>query len=165
MYNSNLENSLISPDIVDIMQNYVSIQLDMDDTRLKAAATIAQTIDISRVIGVDNLERVKDPQNAADDALRYLVIPAWAYYTYARMLKMFNGSLTDSGYIVSEDAARGAKQAAKDSDESYGVAEVYLALALDFLDAETTTAADDIDRTTLTPKIRVFGGQENRGSN
>ena len=81
------------------------------------------------------------------------------------MLKMFNGTLTDSGYVVSEDAERGAKQAAKDADESYGVAEVYLELALDFLDAETPTASDDIDRTTLTPKIRVFGGQENRGSN
>ena len=78
---------------------------------------------------------------------------------------MFNGTLTDSGYVVSEDAERGAKQASKDADESYSVAEVYLELALDFLDAETPTASDDIDRTTLTPKIRVFGGQENRGSN
>ena len=142
MYNSNLENSLISPDIVDILHDYVSIQLDMDSTRIKAAANIAQTIDISRVIGVDNLERVKDPQNAADDALRYLVIPAWAYYTYARMLKMFNGSLTDSGYIVSEDAERGAKIAAKDSEQAYSVAEVYMNIALDTLDAEST---EDVD--------------------
>jgi hypothetical protein len=158
-----LENSLISPDVCDLMQDRISVQLDIDQTRVKAAAHIAQTVDLSRVIGVANVQRCINPQSDADDTLKALVIPAWLFYTNARMLRMFNGTLTDSGYVVSEEAS--SKQASKDADESYSVAEVYLELALDFLDAETPTASDDIDRTTLTPKIRVFGGQENRGSN
>tara|TARA_R110000744_G_scaffold89378_1_gene173821 strand:+ start:762 stop:1259 length:498 start_codon:yes stop_codon:yes gene_type:complete len=165
MNSIDLENSLISPDVCDLMQDRISIQLDIDQTRVKAAAHIAQTVDLGRVIGKANVQRCINPATEADETLKNLVIPAWLFYTNARMLKMFNGTLTDSGYIVSEDAERGAKQAAKDAEESYGVAEVYLEVALDFLDAETPTALDDIDRTALTPRIRVFGGQENRGSN
>ena len=165
MNSISLENSLISPDVVDLMQDRISVQLDIDQTRVKAAAHIAQTVDLARVIGRANVERCINPATDADDTLKELVIPAWLFYTNARMLKMFNGTLTDSGYVVSEDAERGAKQAAKDSEESYSVAEVYLELALDFLDSETPETSDDIDRTTLTPKINVFGGQENRASN
>tara|TARA_R110002073_G_scaffold148366_4_gene301522 strand:+ start:25593 stop:26090 length:498 start_codon:yes stop_codon:yes gene_type:complete len=165
MNSIDLENSLILPDVCDLMQDRLSIQLDIDPTRVKAAAHIAQTVDLARVIGKVNVERCINPSTTADETLKELVIPAWLFYTNARMLKMFNGTLTDSGYIVSEDAERGAKQASKDAEESYSVAEVYLESALDFLDAETPTASDDIDRTKLTPKIRVFGGQENRGSN
>ena len=164
MYNIELENNLISVDIVDMMQDYVSVQLDMDSTRIKAAANVAQTIDVSRVLGLVNLERVKDPQNDADDSLREKVIPAWVYFTYARVLKLFNGGLTDSGYVISEDAERGAKQAVKDAEQAYSIAEVYMNIALDFLDAESDDDVD-IDRDTLTPKFRVFGGNENRGSN
>ena len=165
MNSIDLENSLISPDVCDLMQDRISVQLDIDQTRVKAAAHIAQTVDLARVIGKANVERCINPATNADDTLKELVIPAWLFYTNARMLRMFNGTLTDSGYVVSEDAERGAKQASKDADESYSVAEVYLESALDFLDAETPSTSDDIDRTTLTPKIRVFGGQENRGSN
>lgn len=164
MNNVNLENNLISVDIVDLMQDYVSIQLDIDSTKIKAAANIAQTIDIFRVIGAANLERVKNPLNDSDDALRELVIPAWCYYTYSRTLKMFNGTLTDSGYIMSEDAERGAKQALKDAEQAYSVAEVFMTGALDYIDAESNVDIN-IDRDVLTPKIRVFGGGESRGSN
>ena len=160
-----LENSLISPDVCDLMQDRISVQLDIDQTRVKAAAHIAQTVDLARVIGKANVERCINPLTDADDTLKALVIPSWLFYTNARMLRMFNGTLTDSGYVVSEDAERGAKQAAKDADESYSVAEVYLEEALDFLDAETPSTDDNIDRTTLTPRIRVFGGQENRANN
>ncbi len=58
MYNVNLENRLISSDIDDIMQDYVSIQLDIDNTKIKAAALVAQEMDIKRTIGAVNLERV-----------------------------------------------------------------------------------------------------------
>ena len=164
MNNVTLENSLISVDIVDLMQDYVAIQLDIDSTKIKAAAMAAQTVDITRVINVENLSRVKDPQNASDEILKELIIPAWCYYTYARCLKMFNGTLTDSGYIISEDAERGLKQVNRSAEEAYSVAEVYMNLVLDFLDAESKVDAN-IDRTILTPKIRVFGGNEHRGSN
>ena len=52
-----LENSLISPDVCDLMQDRISVQLDIDQTRVKAAAHIAQTVDLSRVIGVANVQR------------------------------------------------------------------------------------------------------------
>lgn len=165
MNNVDLENSLISVDIVDLLQDYVAIQLDIDETKIKAAAHVAQTIDITRVIGSVNLDRIKSPQNTADDAIRELAIPAWCYYTYSRCLKMFNGTLTDSGYIISEDAERGLKVVKKAQDESYSVAEVYMQVLVEALDAETPTESDDIDQGLFTPQIRVFGGGENRGSN
>lgn len=65
MNNVNLENALISVDIVDLLQDYCAIQLDIDSTKVKAAAHVAQTIDITRIIGATNLERIKSPQNDA----------------------------------------------------------------------------------------------------
>jgi hypothetical protein len=165
MNNIDLEQSLIDPNVCDLLQDRVSIQLDIDSTKVKSAAHIAQTVDLARIIGKENVARCVDPATTADEDLKELVTPAWIFYTHARALRMFNGTLTDSGYIMSEDAQRGVKQAKKDADESCSVAEVYLDLAIDFLDAETPTALDDIDRTKLTPRIRVFGGQESRSSN
>ncbi len=165
MNNVNLENALISVDIVDLLQDYCAIQLDIDSTKVKAAAHVAQTIDITRIIGSTNLERIKNPQNDADDVMRELAIPAWCYFTYSRCLKMFNGTLTDSGYIISEDAERALKVVVKASDEAYSIAEVYMRLLVDALDAETPTDTDNVDQGLFTPQIRVFGGGESRGSN
>lgn len=165
MNNANLENALISVDIVDLLQDYCAIQLDIDSTKVKAAAHVAQTIDITRIIGATNLERIKTPQDDADDAIRELAIPAWCYYTYSRCLKMFNGTLTDSGYIISEDAERALGVVRKASDEAYSIAEVYMQLLVDALDDETPTDTDNVDQGLFTPQIRVFGGGENRGSN
>lgn len=58
MYDIRLENKLISPDIADLMQDYVSIQLDIDNTKIKAASLVAQEMDIKRIIGAVNLKRV-----------------------------------------------------------------------------------------------------------
>lgn len=58
MYNSHLENQLLMPDVADALQNYVSIQIDIDDTKIKAAAYAAQRIDIQRVIGQENLNQM-----------------------------------------------------------------------------------------------------------
>lgn len=164
MNNVNLENLLISVDIVDLLQDYVGIQLDIDSTKVKAAAMVAQKIDLKRTIGTDNVTRCREPQNEADEALRDLVIPAWCYYTYSRSLKMFNGTLTDSGYVLSEDAEKAQSAAKKTAESHYSVAEVFIIEAIDFINAESTTD-EDIDEGVLTPKIRVFGGQENRASN
>tara|TARA_R110002126_G_scaffold278125_3_gene424357 strand:- start:76 stop:558 length:483 start_codon:yes stop_codon:yes gene_type:complete len=158
------DSRLISSDVATLLQDYASIQLDIDATRIKAAALLAQTIDVTRVIGATNLARVVSGTETSDLALRELILPAYCYYTYSRLLTMFNGTLTDSGYVVSEDANRGLKQAKSDSDDNYSVAEVYMQLALDFLDDESEVDIN-IDRTVLTPKIRVFGGHETRGSN
>jgi len=165
MNSVNLENALISVDIVDLLQDYCAIQLDIDSTKVKAAAHVAQTIDITRVIGAANLERIKNPLDSVDDAIRELAIPAWCYYTYSRCLKMFNGTLTDSGYVISEDAERALDVVGKASNEAYSIAEVYMQLLVEALDGETPTESDDIDQGLFTPQIRVFGGEENRGSN
>ena len=165
MNSVNLENALISVDIVDLLQDYCAIQLDIDSTKVKAAAHVAQTIDITRVIGATNLERIKNPLDSVDDAIRELAIPAWCYYTYSRCLKMFNGTLTDSGYVISEDAERALDVVGKASNEAYSIAEVYMQLLVEALDGETPTESDDIDQGLFTPQIRVFGGEENRGSN
>tara|TARA_R100000935_G_scaffold36728_1_gene57725 strand:+ start:476 stop:973 length:498 start_codon:yes stop_codon:yes gene_type:complete len=165
MNSVNLENALISVDIVDLLQDYCAIQLDIDSTKVKAAAHVAQTIDITRVIGATNLERIKNPLDSVDDAMRELAIPAWCYYTYSRCLKMFNGTLTDSGYVISEDAERALDVVGKASNEAYSIAEVYMQLLVEALDGETPTESDDIDQGLFTPQIRVFGGEENRGSN
>ena len=76
MYSLGLENRLISSDIAEMMQDYVSIQLDIDNTKIKAAALVAQEMDIKRVIGDANLDRVvgldiyDDSIPAADISLR-----------------------------------------------------------------------------------------------
>ena len=165
MNNVNLENALISVDIVDLLQDYCAIQLDIDSTKIKAAAHVAQTIDLTRVIGSTNLERIKNPQSDSDDVIRELAIPAWCYYTYSRCLKMFNGTLTESGYIISEDAERALDVVRKAADEAYSVADVYMQILVETLDGETPTESDDIDQGLLSPQIRVFGGREKRGSN
>ena len=165
MNDVNLENSLISPGITDLLQDYVAIQLDIDSSKVKAAAHVAQTVDMLRVIGSANLGRIKDPQNEADDALRELAIPAWCYYTYSRCIKMFNGTLTDSGYVVSEDAERGLKEAEKNAAQIYSIAEVYMKVLIEAIDAEVDNIEADIDQTVMTSRIRVFGGEENRASN
>ena len=90
MYKANLENRLISSEISDLMQDYVSIQLDIDDTKIRAAALVAQEIDITRVITKANLDRVvgldiyDDTVPAADLELFNLLIAPWSYYNVPR---------------------------------------------------------------------------------
>lgn len=168
MYNLGLENKLIASDVAEMLQDYVSIQLDIDNTKVKAAALVAQEIDIKRVIGQANLERciMPDPYDsdlpAADIALRELVIPAWCYYTYARCLSMFQGTYTDSGYAVEEGAAN--RDAAKTvANEIKGIGDSFMLSVVEFLEAEDPNTVADDEK--LSPRIRSFGGQERRASN
>lgn len=166
MYNSGLENQLIVPDIVDIMVDYVSIQQDIDERRIKAAAIIAQNIDIKRVIGKDNLNRLIDDgeteMNAADKELLQLIIPPLCYYTYSRLLLSFHGNYTDSGFENDELAAarNEAKSVAK---EMKGVGEAFMQEVILFLEEENPDTPAEIEK--LTPRVRTFGGKEYRGSN
>lgn len=163
MYDSNLENQLISLDIADILQDYVSIQMDIDHTKIKASAYTAQRIDIQRVIGKDNVDRCSDPQTDADQALRDLVIPAWCYYTYSRALKMHQGNLTDSGYMIEPEATD--KNVAKSvAVEHSSIADVFMQDVIAFLEEESTESGQEMEDK-LSPKIRVFGGCEQRASN
>jgi hypothetical protein len=164
MYNVNLENQLIDVNIVNLLQDYCSIQLDIDSTRVKASALVAQNIDLYRIMGKVNIDRVKEPQNAEDQALYELVVPAWCYYTYFRCLKMHIGAFTDSGFVVEKEALASKDLAKSVQNEMYSIAEVYMQHVVDFLDGETTSV-QDIDQSKFTPQIRVFGGAENRASN
>ena len=168
MYNLKLENRLISSEIVDLMQDYVSIQLDIDSTKIKAAAMVAQEIDIARVITKANLDRVIDldiydetiPE--ADLQLRELIIAPWCYYCYARCLNMFQGTLTDSGYTVESEAD--SRDAAKSvASEMKSLGDSFMILVTEFLENENPDTLSDDQK--LSPRIRVFGGKENRGSN
>lgn len=168
MYSLDLENRLISSDIAEIMQDYVSIQLDIDNTKIKAAALVAQDIDMKRIIGQANIDRVvqldvydtNTPE--ADINLRELIIAPWCYYTYYRCLLMFQGTFTDSGYAIESEAV--SRDAAKSvANEMKSIGDSFMISVVEFLEAENpNTEADDAK---LSPKVRSFGGRENRASN
>jgi len=168
MYNPNLENKLIAPDIADLMTDYVSLQLDIDNTKVKAAAYVAQTIDIKRCIGQAAIDRVilapgcfEDELEEEDLALRNLIIPALCWFTYSRLLLLFQGTYTDSGLWT--EAGAEARNAAKSvAKEAKGVAETFMLEVKDFLDAENPCATEGCE---LTPRVRVVGGKERRASN
>jgi hypothetical protein len=161
MYSSQLENKLIIVDIVDTLQDYTSIQLDIDPTKVKAASIAAQKADVARIIGTVNEQRCIDPQTPADENLKQLVIPALCYYTYARCLKMFQGTFTDSGYTT-ETEADDRNSAKSVSNEMNSLGDVYMKDVITFLEAESPgTEQERTDK--LVPRIRVFGGKEHRG--
>lgn len=162
MFSSALENQLIEVGVVDLLQDYCAIQPDIDETKVKAAALVAQNIDVKRVLTQANLDRCVDPQNEADESLKALVIPAWLYFTYTRLIKMFQGNFTDGG-LVTEVESEGRLAAKSMANEMQSIAETYLTDVVAFLNAENPS--DPIDETKLTPKIRVFGGNEYRASN
>jgi hypothetical protein len=104
MYNSNSDEKLISVDIVEIMHEKCSVQMDIGEDRIKASALIAQDLDLGSVMTDDQISRSRDPDGEKDNALRDLVIPAWCFYTYARCIALNIGSFTESGYVVDKDA-------------------------------------------------------------
>lgn len=166
MYSSVTENQLILPDIAAAMQDYVSIQLDIDDTKVKAGALVAQNIDIKRLIGKANLVRlVKQELTTKDRELKALIIPPLCYFTYSRCLLMFQGILTDSGYVIEGSNEAETRNAAKSvSKEMKGIAETFMQDVMEFLEEESPNDRE-IKKENMTPRIRVFGGKENRASN
>lgn len=164
MFDSNLENSLIIVDIVDVLGDYVSLQPDIDEQKVKAAEIVAQKIDITRLIGKVNVARCVDPASGSEDEkLKDLVVPALAYFTYSRLLKMFPGTFTDSGYIFDAEASN-TSVTKSTSNQMSAIAEAFMDDVFDFLKAETSND-ENVVKSNLTPRIRVFGGNENRSSN
>lgn len=169
MYTSQLENQLIISDIVDVMTQYVSIQLDIDETRVKAACIVAQNVDIRRLIGKVNLERCQghedlDPVPEADANLKELIIPPLCYYTYSRLLLMFQGNYTDSGYTLESEETEARNAAKSVSKEMKGIAATLMEDVLEFLEKENPND-ETVDGAKRTPRVRVFGGKECRASN
>lgn len=163
MQDVNLENKLIIVDIADRMLDYVNLQPDIDETKVKSASIIAQRIDIQRVIGAANVQRAIDPQDESDENLKQLLIPTICYFTYARLLKMFQGTYTESGLTIDKEATD-IEISKKVANETSSVAEAFLVDVVDFLEEENSDD-ENVDATKIHPNIRVFGGQENRGSN
>jgi hypothetical protein len=95
-------------------------------------------------------------------SLREMLIAPWCYYTYARCLSMFQGTFTDSGFAVEAESVD--KNAAKSvAQEMKSIGDSFMLPVVEFLELENpNTVADDQK---LSPRIRVFGGQEKRGSN
>jgi len=163
MYNVNLENKLIIVDITSAMLDYVALQSDIDETKIKSAAYQAQVVDIERVIGEENVERARDPQTTEDENLRTALLPVICYFTYARLLKGFQGTYTESGYHLDTESTE-AKEAKKVANEHASIAEVFLQKVIDFLEDENPDD-ENVDTAKMHPSIRIFGGQENRASN
>lgn len=164
MHNVDLENSLIIVDIVDVMQDYVSLQPNIDETKVKAASIVAQKIDIKRLIGATNVSRCVDPAaDSEDEKLRTLLLPVISYFTYSRLLKMFPGTFTDSGYIYDSETAD-VNVTRTTASQMASIAEAFMEDVYEFLEAETDND-EEVSREKLTPRIRVFGGEEHRSSN
>jgi hypothetical protein len=162
MYEANLENQLIVVDIVDVMSQYVSIQIDIDETKVKAAELVAQNVDIERIIGSTNLGRAINPSDTEDEELRELLIPPLCYYTYARCLRMFQGTFTDSGYTTSTETVE--RNSAKSvANEMRSIAETLMCKVVEFLKVEDPNT--EAQEKKIKPSVRVFGGKEFRGSN
>lgn len=160
MYNSGNENTLIATDIVGVMTDYTPIQPDIDETKIKAAALIAQNMDLTRVIGEDNVARCITPSSDADNALLSLLIPPLCYFTFSRLCRMFPGTFTDSGYEIEEGAVdKGVARSVANEYQSTG--EAFLQKVIDFLKAESPND-ENVKQENLTPRIRVFGGKEIR---
>jgi hypothetical protein len=166
MENPELEDSLILPDIARAMLDYVSLQPDIDETKVRAASIVAQRIDIQRVIGAENVARcVGEEVEGEDLKLKNLVVPALCYFTHARLLRMFQGTFTDAGYTIDKDSTdRGVTREA--ANESAAIAETFLSDVVDFLKIEDGPNVDpEVREDKINPRIKVFGGKERRASN
>lgn len=168
-YNPDNLKKLVAVDIAQVMIDYCSIQPDIDYSKLQAAELVAQKMDLERLITKANVARCMDPNyrdtppSSADLELRELVLIPLAYYTYARALEMFAGTLTDSGYSI-EPGASTKGEAGNTANAYKATAVTFMEDVLDFLKAETPTIQKpDIKK--KVPSIRTFGGQENRASN
>jgi hypothetical protein len=165
MFDAVRENNLIVIDPVDTMLDYTSLQPDIDSTKIKAAWSIAQDIDVTRVVGKKYVDIAKDPINDIEDGVKDLMIKALCYYTYHRCLTMFQGTLTDSGYMQDEGTAdrNSAKSVA---NEVKSVGDEYMADLITYISDNFPKEENENEmKEKLQPRIRVFGGKEMRGSN
>lgn len=168
MYNPELTKKLIVVDIAQALIDFCSIQPDINESKIQTAELIAQRVDLKSLIGQVNVDRCIDPVNRTgtippeDIRLRELVIPAIAYFTYSRLLRLFPGTFTDSGYIIEKEASdKGVTTNV--SNEYRAIAETFMEDVFVFLKTESPNDTK-VKKENLTPSIRVFGGNEYRGN-
>lgn len=169
MYNPSNTKKLIVVDIAQALIDFCSIQPDINESKIQAAELTAQTIDLKRLIGKENVLRCIDPTSLdippseADIELRDLIIPALCHYTYSRLLKMFPGTFTDAGYIIEKESSdKGVTTTV--SNEYKAIAESLMDDVFEFLKKEDPLDRE-VKKENLTPSIRSFGGNEFRASN
>ena len=153
---------IIIDNLVETMALTTSIQPDIDEVKVEAAARVAQDIDITRIIGKANVERCLNPQDSADEELLELLTPALCWFTSYRLLKLYGFVFTDGG--TTEEDEEASKKNDKRASEAHAVGETYLQEVLDFLENENP---DDLEVAPekMTPSVRVVGGTEIRASN
>lgn len=162
MYNPENELALLLPDIADRITDYAGIQLDVNDTRIKAACLVAQDLDIKFVISENNWDRCFEDTNGNEDVeyseeLFKLIIPTLCFFTYARLVQMMQGNYTDSGMSVEEGALSIAE--AKSASKQYrAIGESYLEKVVEWLQKEDTSTEATMDKSIL--RVRSFGGRE-----
>jgi hypothetical protein len=169
MYNPNLEKKLIVVNIAQALIDYASIQADIDQSKIQAAEYVVQLVDLKRLIGQTNVTRCIDPISldnpppTADVELRELILPAVAFFTYAKLLKLYPGTFTDSGYIIEKEASD-KNVTTQVSNDYYATAESLMEDVFAFLKSENAQDKS-VKPENMTPSIRVFGGQEHRATN
>lgn len=162
MYDIKLEDQLLFPDIGDRLSDYVGIQLDADDTRIKSACLMAQNLDIKRIIGKEYWDKCFEGNEEFNEEFFDIVTPALMYYTYARLIKLFQGNYTDSGYSIEGEVE--SLQATRTASKDYmAIAEVYMQEVISFIEGEKKEL--QIQPEEFIQRVRSFGGKENRASN
>ena len=159
------QNRIILEEIVDFMVLWCSIQPDIDEAKVKAANVVAQKMDIESVIGAANIDRCLDitvSSPEADIQLKELLIPVICFYTFSRLLKLFPGTFTDSGYIVEAGASEKniTRHTANDFSDT---AKVFLQDVLAFLALESPENEIEI-ASNVKKRVVTFGGKENIGN-
>lgn len=162
MYNPNLESKLIVINIEDIMQDFVSIQFDMDGTKLRAAQKLAIDLELTDHMTQANIDRCIDQADDASEAdvnLINLVVPALCHYTHMYLLKYFQGTQYDSGFGTDEKvASRTEANNASSLAQTFG--NKYMEKVVAFLEAETPARVAP----TRIPNVSTFGGEESWGN-
>lgn len=164
MFDPRNENRIITHDVVQTLRDYVGVQPDINEQKIKAGWLIAQDLDVMRVIGIDPIKRCLEPKNDADEMLKFIVLQACSFFCYARLLKMFQGMLTEGGFHIEKEATdRNTAKSTASEFEATGAS--YLKAVISFLEDENPKLKEkDLDAK-LTPTVRVFGGREYRASN
>lgn len=168
MYSSENENDLIVNDVVQTVRDYVGVQPDINEQKLKTCWWTAQELDVDRVLcklEPNWMERCLNPVTVADKKLKRLLIPALSNYCYARALGRHQGTLTDGGYMVDKEATD--LNTAKSSSNNFKAdAEEFMTKVINFLASENPNTTTDTEaKAKLTPNVRVIGGEERRASN